>query len=210
MQDLQRRGMLFVLSGPSASGKTSIGKELLTRDARMIVSVSVTTRPRRPGEADGKDYFFVTREEFETMIKNGEFLEHAEVYGNYYGTKRSTIEKALAEGHDVLFDIDWQGTQSLSRLMPDDVVSIFLLPPSYAELERRLRTRAQDDEDIIQKRLRIAADDLAHYAEYRYAFINSDFDKSVANVYAILQGERLRRTRQIALPDFVNELVKQA
>ena len=207
MKNIKRRGMLFVLSGPSASGKTSIGKELLTRDTRLQISISVTTREMRPGEEDGKDYFFVTRAEFQKLIDEGKFIEWAEVYGNLYGTLKSTVEEALGAGHDLLFDIDWQGTHHLSKKMPDDVVTIFLLPPSRGELERRLRTRAQDGEEIIQKRLANASADIAHYLEYQYLFINDDFDKSVAYVYAILQAERLKRERLTGMPDFIQTLL---
>ncbi len=206
-EEIVRRGLMLVLSSPSGAGKTSISRELLRLDPNLVMSVSATTRPMRPGETEGTDYFFVTPEKFETMVGRGEFLEHAQVFGNRYGTPRAPVEKALAEGRDVLFDIDWQGTQQIGEsARAADLVSVFILPPSTAELERRLTTRAQDPQSVVAQRMAKASDEMSHYFEYEYIVINQTLDQSVAKVQSILTAERLRRTRQVGLSDFVNRL----
>ncbi len=197
---------MFVLSSPSGAGKTSISRELLRRDGNLSLSVSVTTRPKRPGETEGVDYLFKEPTEFSLMINRGELLEHAKVFGHYYGTPRLAVEAALVEGRDVLFDIDWQGTQQLDEQMREDLVTAFILPPSTAELERRLRSRAQDSDLVIGERMAQAADEITHWSEYDYVVINYDFEQSVAQISAILEAERLRRTRQIGLSNFVTRL----
>ena len=196
----------MVLSSPSGAGKTTISRRLLERDGNLRISVSVTTRPRRPGEIDGRDYHFIDIAEFERMVGAGALLEHALVFGNRYGTPRLAVERLLAEGRDVLFDIDWQGTQQLREKAREDLVSVFVLPPSLAELERRLRTRAADSEEEVQRRMAKAADEMSHWAEYDYIIVNRDLDASVARVEAILTAERLKRERQIGLSQFVREL----
>ena len=203
---VQRRGLMFVLSSPSGAGKTSISRELLKRDGNLSLSVSATTRPKRPGETSGGDYFFVEPTEFGLMINRGELLEHAKVFGHHYGTPRAAVEEALDAGRDVLFDIDWQGTQQLVEQAREDLVSAFILPPSTAELERRLHSRAQDSDAVISDRMAQATSEITHWSEYDYVVINHDFEASVAQVRAILQAERLRRTRQVGLSNFVTRL----
>jgi len=204
--DIHRRGLMLVLSSPSGAGKTSISRAVLERDAGIELSVSVTTRPKRPGEVEGIHYHFIDKQRFGLMENRQELLEYAQVFGNYYGTPRAPVEKALAAGRDMLFDIDWQGTQQLAESARDDLVSIFILPPSTAELERRLRTRAQDPDPVVAQRMAKAADEMSHYAEYDYIIVNSDFEESVASVQAVLRAERLRRRRQIGLGEFVKGL----
>jgi guanylate kinase len=204
--DIHRRGLMLVLSSPSGAGKTSISRAVLERDAGIELSVSVTTRPKRPGEVEGIHYHFIDKQRFGLMENRQELLEYAQVFGNYYGTPRAPVEKALAGGRDMLFDIDWQGTQQLAESARDDLVSIFILPPSTAELERRLRTRAQDPDPVVAQRMAKAADEMSHYAEYDYIIVNTDFEESVASVQAILRAERLRRRRQIGLGEFVKGL----
>ena len=194
---------MLVLSSPSGAGKTTISRAILQSDPDIAMSVSVTTRPPRPGEVDGKDYFFVDKTRFDEMVKKGELLEHARVFDNYYGTPRARVEKALAEGRDVLFDVDWQGTQQLGDNAHADLVTIFVLPPSLPELERRLRGRAQDPDDVVKKRMSKATVEMSHYFEYTYIVINDDIDKSIAAVRAILAAERLRKDRQVGLAEFV-------
>jgi guanylate kinase len=206
MQDVARRGIMLVLSSPSGAGKTSIANKLLPLEDNLAMSISVTTRPRRSGEVDGKDYHFISREKYKSMVENGELLEHAEVFGNGYGTPKQQVLDALAAGKDIIFDIDWQGTQQLAQLARTDLVSIFILPPSTEELEKRLRGRAQDAEEIIKRRMDEAAHEMSHWAEYEYVVINRDLDESVHRVQSILTAERLRRTRQLGLVDFVNHL----
>jgi guanylate kinase len=184
---------MVVLSSPSGAGKTTIAGELLKRDANLTMSISLTTRPSRPGEVDGLDYQFVSKEAFREMEKSGLLLEHAEVFGNFYGTPKEPVEEALAAGHDVLFDVDWQGAQQLSANAGDDLVSIFILPPSYAELEDRLRRRAQDSDDVVRQRMAMATGELSHWHEYAYIIINRDLDDSVASARAILDAERIQR-----------------
>ena len=199
---------MLVLSSPSGAGKTTISRALLERDDNLTMSVSATTRPMRPGEVDGEDYFFVDKIKFNKMITDGELLEHANVFGNFYGTPRKPVEDALADGKDILFDIDWQGTQQLAAndSTRDDLVSVFILPPNTAELENRLRIRAQDPEDVVQKRMSKAVDEMSHYREYGYVIVNDEIDASVRQVKTILTAERTRIGRQMGLHEFVQEL----
>jgi len=208
--DIVRRGLMLVLSSPSGAGKTTITRRLLQLDPNLTLSISVTTRPKRPAEVDGVDYCFVTKEKFSLMVRKGQFLEHAKVFGHEYGTPRKPVEAALADGRDIVFDIDWQGTRQLKRNKKTrgDLVSVFVLPPSTAELERRLHTRAQDSDEIVAARMAKAADEMSHWAEYQYIIINHDIDQSVKDAYAILAAERLKRERQIGLADFVSKLRK--
>ena len=203
---ITRRGLMLVLSSPSGAGKTSISRRLLEHEADLSMSVSVTTRPRRPGEAEGRDYFFIDPTEFQLMANRNQLLEHAKVFGNYYGTPRGAVEEALATGKDVLFDIDWQGTQQLAANARQDLVSVFILPPSTRELERRLRSRAQDSEEVVAQRMAKAADEISHYPEYQYIVLNDDIATSVQKIRAILHAERLKRERLVGLPDFVRGL----
>ncbi len=208
MRAIARRGLMLVLSSPSGAGKTTLSRLLLNADKSVELSVSVTTRPRRAGEKHGRDYRFIQKSQFQKMRANGELLESAEVFGNFYGTPRVPVEKALAAGRDVLFDIDWQGTQQLrdNDKVKTDVATIFVLPPSSADLEKRLRTRAQDSDEVIASRMAKAADEMSHWAEYDYVIINKDIDQAYAEVRAILAAERLKRTRQTGLSDFVSDL----
>ncbi len=203
---MARRGLMLVLSSPSGAGKTTISRELLKAESNLSMSISVTTRPPRPAEQDGKDYFFIDEKRYHEMVAGGALLEHARVFDNFYGTPRSHVENQLAQGHDVLFDIDWQGTQQLKASARDDLVSIFVLPPSLSELSRRLRSRAQDSEEVVQRRMDRASHEMSHWPEYDYAIINHDVDDSLAKVKAILTAERLRRHRQTGLVDFVNSM----
>jgi guanylate kinase len=196
---------MLVLSSPSGAGKTTIANRLLAAEPELTLSVSVTTRPMRPGETDGRDYHFIDRARYDAMIRAGDLLEHAEVYDHGYGTPREPVLAALAQGRDVLFDIDWQGAQQLREVAGEDMTSLFILPPSAAELERRLRRRAQDLEDVVLKRLARVSADVTHFAEYDYVLINCDLDDSVARARAILTAERLRRRRQPGLVDFVGQ-----
>ena len=204
--NIKRRGLMLVVSSPSGAGKTTLARALLEHDPGVILSVSATTRPKRPGEIDGKDYIFVTPKIFEELAAAGQFLEHAKVFGHRYGTPRTMVESALEAGRDVLFDIDWQGTQQLAEQARDDLVSIFVLPPSTEELERRLRARAQDPEDVVQSRMAKAADEMSHWAEYDYVVVNYDRAESLAQATKILAAERLKRERQVGLRDFVEGL----
>ena len=201
---IRRRGLMMVLSSPSGAGKTTLSRRLLEEDNEISLSISVTTRPPRTGEVDGRDYSFVDLVDFNLLVNRDQLLEHAKVFGNYYGTPRAPVEKILAEGRDVLFDIDWQGTQQLAEKARDDLVSIFILPPSWYELERRLFNRAQDDPSEINRRMAKASDEMSHWAEYDYVIVNRDLDQSVMAVRSILLAERLKRIRQIGLSDFVN------
>jgi guanylate kinase len=203
---IHRRGLMLVLSSPSGAGKTSIARALLQRDSQIAMSVSATTRPPRPGEIDGKDYHFVAVEQFQSMVSAGKFLEHARVFDNFYGTPREPVEREMGLGRDVLFDIDWQGTQQMAQNARDDLVSVFVLPPSVEELERRLRGRAQDPEEVVRKRMAKAADEMSHWPEYDYVIVNRELEESIAEVRAILAAERLKRFRQIGLANFVNKL----
>jgi len=204
--EIKRRGLMLVLSSPSGAGKTTISRALLERDRNLTLSISATTRPMRPGEQEGVHYHFVDAAQFNRMVAEDALLEHANVFGHSYGTPRAAVEKALTEGRDVLFDIDWQGTQQLAEKKREDLVAVFVLPPSTAELERRLQTRAQDSASEVAKRMAKAADELSHWAEYDYIILNTDFETSVGRVQAILEAERLRRERQIGLHDFVASL----
>lgn len=204
--DMQRRGLMLVLSSPSGAGKTSISRRLLETEDELTMSVSATTRPRRPGEVDGVDYHFIDQTEFQLMINRGEFLEYAKVFDNYYGTPRGPVDEVLSGGRDVLFDIDWQGTQQVADAARDDLVSVFILPPSTYELERRLMGRAQDSAEVVAQRMSKAADEISHYREYDYIIVNRDLDESVEAVRAILTAERLKRDRRLGLTDFVKLL----
>ena len=203
---ITRRGLMLVLSSPSGAGKTSIARSLLTRDKEINMSVSATTRPRRPGEVEGKDYYFVDEEKFKIDINKGLFLEYARVFNHYYGTPLGLVQKLLSSGRDVLFDIDWQGTQQIKAKARDDLVSIFVLPPSTAELEKRLITRAQDSAEVVASRMARAADEMSHYPEYDYIIVNHDLDQSIDAVHTILKAERLRRSRQASLTEFMRQL----
>jgi guanylate kinase len=197
---------MLVLSSPSGAGKTTLSRRLLEVDPSIALSISVTTRKQRPGEVDGRDYHFIDAARFDAMVERGELLEWAEVFGNRYGTPRALVQDTLARGRDVLFDIDWQGTQQLREKADRDLVSIFVLPPSIPDLERRLRTRAQDSDDVIQARMAKAADEMSHWAEYEYVVINNEIDRAFAEVRSILAAERLKRERQTGLSDFVRRL----
>jgi guanylate kinase len=203
---IERRGLMLVLSSPSGAGKTTIARELLARDDNLTLSVSATTRPMRSGETEGVDYLFVDRARFDAMVAEDAFLEHATVFGHCYGTPQAAVEAVLAAGRDVLFDIDWQGTQQVAEKARKDLVSVFILPPSTAELERRLHSRAQDSDEVVRGRMAKAADEMSHWAEYDYIVVNQDVETSVRAVRSILQAERLRRDRQIGLRDFVETL----
>ena len=204
--EITRRGLMLVLSSPSGAGKTSISREVLKRDDKISLSISATTRPRRPGEVDGKDYQFVDKTTFDLMVNRQELLEHAKVFDHYYGTPRGPVDATLAQGRDVLFDIDWQGTQQVAEKARGDLVSIFILPPSTAELDRRLHSRAQDSEVVITERMARAADEMTHWSEYDYVVVNVDFDASVSQVQSILEAERLKRPRLVGLSNFVTRL----
>jgi len=197
---------MLVLSSPSGAGKTTLSRKLLAADPGVELSVSVTTRKQRPGEVDGRDYHFLDAPRFDAMVENGELLEWAQVFGNRYGTPRQPVEAILVQGRDVLFDIDWQGTQQLREKADRDLVSIFVLPPSIPDLELRLRTRAQDSDEVIHARMGKAADEMSHWAEYDYVVINTDIDRAFAQVQSILAAERLKRERQTGLSDFVRRL----
>lgn len=201
-----RRGLMFVLSSPSGAGKSTLSRLLLADDTNIVMSVSATTRAPRPGETDGKDYYFVDQARFDAMVQDDAFLEWATVFSNRYGTPRGPVEAALALGRDVLFDIDWQGTQQLGDNARDDLVTVFILPPSVEELERRLRGRAQDSDEVVKKRMAKAGDEMSHWFEYDYVLLNTEVDRSIDRVQAILDAERLRRRRQVAMADFVNRL----
>jgi guanylate kinase len=205
-QAVARRGLMLVLSSPSGAGKTTLSRLLLDRDLDIELSVSVTTRPMRNGEVDGRDYHFIDVARFDTMVKQGDLLEWAEVFGNGYGTPRRPVEEALAAGRDVLFDIDWQGTQQLREKADRDLVSIFVLPPTIPDLEKRLRSRALDSDAVIHARMTKAADEMSHWAEYDYVVINRDIDRAFRDVQAILAAERLKRERQTGLSQFVRRL----
>ena len=205
----QRRGLLIVLSSPSGAGKSTISRMLLEADPEVTMSVSATTRPKRPGEVDDVDYHFVDDAKFEAMVQAGDFAEWAYVFDHRYGSPKEPIKEALKIGHDILFDIDWQGTQQLRGAFGTDLVRIFILPPSMTELERRLRARGTDSEDVIESRMRRAASEIGHWGEYDYVLINEDMDVCLAEVRAIIDAERLRRDRQPYLFDFVRRLVER-
>ncbi len=201
-----RRGLMFVLSSPSGAGKTTLSRRLLEADPSIALSISVTTRRPRAGEVDGRDYWFIDQAKFDAMVAQGELLEHAQVFDHNYGTPRQPVEAALEQGRDVLFDIDWQGTQQLGGRLPGDVVSVFILPPSVAELERRLHSRALDSDEVIRRRMTKASDEMSHYFEYDYVIVNRDIDDAFTDVMSILRAERRRRTRQVGLSEFVRAL----
>lgn len=201
-----RRGLMLVLSSPSGAGKTTLSRRLLDEDGRVTLSISVTTRKMRPGEKNGRDYHFIDQRRFDELVDKDELLESAEVFDNSYGTPAKPVMDALAQGRDVLFDIDWQGTQQLREKARGDLVSVFVLPPSIPELERRLHSRAQDDYETIHRRMAMAADEMSHWAEYDYVVINRDIDQAFADIKAILAAERLKRERQPGLSDFVRGL----
>lgn len=205
-KDIHRRGLMLVLSSPSGAGKTTLSRKLLDSDPEITMSVSATTRKPRPGEVSGQDYHFLETEEFGLMINRGEFLEHAKVFDNYYGTPRAPVEEALAGGHDVLFDIDWQGTQQLNESAPNDLVKVFILPPSGQDLEKRLNSRAQDSAEVVAGRMAKASDEISHYAEYDYIIVNEVVETALEELKAILAAERLRRQRLVGLRTFVQEL----
>lgn len=205
-EGISRRGLMLVLSSPSGAGKTTISRRILAQNDGMAMSVSVTTRPMRPGEEDGVDYHFITEDEYHLLVRFDQLLEHAMVFGNYYGTPRAPVEAALAAGRDILFDIDWQGTQQLADSARPDLVTVFILPPSAEELEKRLKGRAQDSAEVIAKRMGKAAGEMSHHVEYDYVVINRDLDASVKRVQTILDAERLKRVRQSGLIDFVRKL----
>ena len=205
-REIERRGLMLVLSSPSGAGKTTIARELLACEPNLKMSVSLTTRPRRRGEVEGIDYHFVSASDFGEMVNRGELLEHAKVFGHCYGTPGKPVEAALAAGRDMLFDIDWQGTQQLAASARGDLVSVFILPPSTAELERRLKTRDQDSDDVVASRMAKAADEMSHWPEYDYILVNYKVEESVAALRAVLVAERLRRARQLGLVDFVKRL----
>ncbi len=203
---IRRRGLMLVLSSPSGAGKTTLSRRLLESDGEISLSVSVTTRAPRKNEVAGRDYRFVDVTEFNLMVNRDQLLEHAKVFGNYYGTPRGPVEETLKSGRDVLFDIDWQGTQQLAEKAREDLVSIFILPPSWGELERRLMTRAQDGPAEINLRMAKASDEMSHWAEYDYVIVNRDIDQSTEAIRSILLAERLRRYRQLGLSEFVGGL----
>ena len=208
MTTIPRRGLLLVMSSPSGAGKTTLSRRLLAADPTITMSVSVTTRPPRPGEVDGKDYHFITHEEFARLRDRNDLLEYAEVFGNFYGTPKRPVAEALQVGRDVLFDIDWQGTQQLAQAMEEDLVRIFILPPSAEELRERLIGRAQDSASTVAKRMAKAADEISHWPEYDYVIVNENVDTASAEIEAILRSERLRRRRRVGLTEFVRALTK--
>ncbi|HXJ00122.1 MAG TPA: guanylate kinase [Micropepsaceae bacterium] len=205
---IARRGLMLVVSSPSGAGKTTLSRRLLASDPTIAMSVSVTTRPKRVNEVDGKDYIFVTAEQFAIMVGNDAFLEHATVFANRYGTPKAAVEIMLAEGRDVLFDIDWQGAQQLAQQAKDDLVRVFILPPSRAELERRLKGRAEDPPDVVARRMAEANNEISRWSEYDYVIVNDELDKALGQLEAIVAAERLNRQRQIGLVDFVRRLTQ--
>ncbi len=209
MVEVTRRGLMFVLSSPSGAGKTTIARRLLESDDNLTLSISATTRSKRASEVDGRDYVFIAKDKFDRMVERGEFLEHAEVFGNFYGTPQDPVEEALAGGKDVLFDIDWQGAKQLREARPSDVVSVFILPPSRKELEDRLRRRAEDPDDVVNARMAKASGEIGHWSEYSHIVVNRDVDAAIDETRAILNAARLERTRQTGLPGLVDELLKE-
>ena len=203
-----RRGLMIILSSPSGAGKTTLTRKLLEENDDVILSVSATTRRARRGETDGVDYYFVSKSTFSEMIEREEFLEHAKVFDNFYGTPRGPVEDALADGKDVLFDIDWQGAQQLTQAAADDLVKIFVLPPDMIELEKRLRTRAQDSDEIIAKRMAKSEAEISHWAEYDYVIVNEDLGEAMDELRAIIKSERMKRKRQLWLGPFVRTLTQ--
>jgi len=207
---MARKGLLLILSSPSGAGKSTLAKRLMEWDPSLRFSVSATTRAPRAGEEHGRDYYFKSRDEFEALVASGDMLEHAEVFGNFYGSPKGPVDQAMAEGRDTLFDIDWQGGQQIrSSALGRDVVSIFVLPPSIAELDRRLRGRGQDSEEVIAGRMAKSRDEISHWAEYDYVLVNDDLDQTFEALLTILKAERIRRDRQPQLADFVRGLNKE-
>ncbi len=207
----EKRGLMYVLSSPSGAGKTTITRALLKQNKALEVSVSATTRPRRAGEVHGRDYYFIDIPTFDKMVENGDMLEHAKVFGNYYGTPKKPVEDALAEGKDIIFDIDWQGTQQLKQVIQDDLVSVFILPPSHRDLEKRLRNRSLDtkeNEEDIKSRMSKASAEISHYDGYDYVIINDDIHTSIQEAQTILDAERMKRHRMKGLPGFVRGLME--
>ena len=202
----KKKGVMLVLSSPSGAGKSSICKSLMSLDTNLSLSISTTTRKKRPNENSGEDYFFVSTEKFKEMLSNNHFLEHASVFDNYYGTDKSLVEKKINNGEDLIFDIDWQGAQQLREKMREDIVSIFILPPNKKELERRLKSRGQDSAEVVKKRMDGASAEITHWAEYDYVVINEDLNQSVKAVLVILKAERMKRTRQEGLVEFVRSI----
>ncbi|MEI9991562.1 MAG: guanylate kinase [Rhizomicrobium sp.] len=208
MSEIARRGLMLVLSSPSGAGKTTLARRLLESDPGIFMSVSATTRAKRPSEVEARDYFFVEHLQFEEMVKAGDFLEHATVFDHRYGTPRAPVMAALDAGRDVLFDIDWQGTQQLAERARQDLVSVFVLPPSHDELERRLKARAQDSDEVVARRMAKAASEISHWPEYDYVIVNREVDRALSQVKAILEAERARRTRLVGVGEFVAELTR--
>lgn len=208
MSEIKRRGLMLVLSSPSGAGKTTLARKLIEEDSNISMSISATTRPMRPNEKYGIDYFFLSPEEFDSWLRENRFLENATVFGHRYGTPAEHVRRTLDSGRDMLFDIDWQGTHQLRQKMPEDLVSIFLLPPTHDELERRLRNRAQDTGDVVAARMAKATDEISHYNEYEYIVVNDDLQQALDKVLSILEAERSRRTRLVGVDDFVAELTK--
>ncbi len=206
---IARRGLLFIMSSPSGAGKTTLSKRLLAADKNISMSVSVTTRKPRPGEVNGKDYHFIEKAKFESMVAKGELLEWANVFGNLYGTPKAPVEQALGQGRDVLFDIDWQGTQQMAQAMKEDLVRVFILPPSVDALQERLINRAQDSSAVVAKRMAEASHEISHWPEYDYVVVNDDIEDCHRQITSILTAERLRRRRQRGLTDFVRALTKE-
>lgn len=206
MDKIQRRGMMFVLSSPSGAGKTSLSRALIESDPRLVLSVSSTTRKPRPGEKDGEDYFFLSESEFLDLVSEARFLEYAKVFGHHYGTPAGFVDEQLTSGRDVIFDIDWQGNQRLRKKREADLVSVFILPPSMSELEKRLHTRAQDSEETVLRRMTKASGEISHWDEYDYVIVNSDFNRSLQLLRAIIAAERCKRIRQPGLNEFVGTL----
>jgi guanylate kinase len=209
LTEITRRGFIMVLSSPSGAGKTTLTHRLLKTDSNLSLSVSVTTRARRPNEVEGLAYHFIDRATFDRMVAARDLLEHATVFGNAYGTPRAPVERVLVEGRDVVSDLDWQGTQQLKQTIRDDLVSVFILPPSIDELERRLTARNQDHPDVVRHRMDKALDEMSHWPEYDYVLVNRDLDESVATLEAIVRAERAKRSRQIGLVEFVREISRR-
>jgi guanylate kinase len=201
-----RRGLMFVLSSPSGAGKTTISRRMLEVDSALTLSISVTTRMKRSSEIDGRDYHFITQQRFDEMVKKDELLEHATVFDHHYGTPAKYVEDCLAKGTDILFDIDWQGTRQLAEKSRDDLVSVFILPPSMHELERRLRTRAQDSDAVVARRMAKATAEISHWQEYDYVLVNDDLETTINHVMCVLAAERMKRIRQVDLPGFIKTL----
>jgi guanylate kinase len=203
----ERRGIMLVLSSPSGAGKTSLSRELLKKNKKLFLSISCTTRPNRPGEVNGSDYYFIDQSEFNRMQETDSFLETAKVFDFYYGTPKKPIEEALSSGKDILFDIDWQGTQQLMNSLQDDLIKVFVLPPSAKELEKRLLKRNQDSDEIVKNRMSKASNEISHYAEYDYIIVNDNFEDSVSKIESILTAEGLKRSRQTKVQDIINDLL---